>query len=322
LTLDENSINVFKKCASKVLQHSHAHDKIWRDIFKNICLHSPGTAHTPDRISDGCHAQRFAWKRDCKREDAGFYISAAEDLASAMLWQSAGCKVVLVLEPPAVMPHSQSLVRQFYKSADIILSSYKIIEDPEKKVFPFVYGSTWIAEEERGIYRKEKNISIIASPKQATEGHKLRHAVIARYATRYGIDVFGRIYNPIDRKIKALADYRYSIIIENSQTEYYITEKLIDAFLTGTIPIYWGAEAARTIFDAEGMLVFKDEHDLNRIVKLATPQYYERKREAILKNYETALAYRCPEERLYYDLVKPLFDAAKEINNQSLQFTT
>ena len=303
-----NFTNVLQRCAAKMIGHSRRNKKEWQISFDDVCLHSPGTAHKPDRISDGCKAQRFAWKRDCIEENARFYISAAEDLNTASIWEFAGCKVVLVLEPPAVMPHSPALIQQYYNSADIILSSYNIDNDPEGKVFPFVYGSTWISEDERCIYRKKRGTSIIASSKQETTGHKLRHAIIARYASRFGIDVFGRLYNPVDRKVQALADYRYSIIIENSQTEYYITEKLIDAFLTGTIPIYWGASEVSKIFDCDGILAFKDETDFSRVIGLATPEYYVKKRAAILRNYEIALNYRCPEERLYSDFFNPLFD--------------
>jgi Glycosyltransferase family 10 (fucosyltransferase) C-term len=309
-TSETGFVKALQTCARKTLEHSLSNNKTWQRAFSEVCIHSPGTAHKPDRISDGCRAQRFAWKRDCNREDASLYISAAEDLNTAPGWAAAGCKVVLVLEPPAVMPHSRGLIEEYYTSADIIFSSYKIDRDPDKKVFPFIYGSTWITEEERGIYKKSRATSIIASPKQATEGHRLRHAIVARYA-KYGIDVFGRSYNPVDRKVQALADYRYSIIIENSQTEYYITEKLIDAFLTGTIPIYWGASEAQKIFDPTGMLVFTDEDDFQRVLKLATPEYYDNVKEAIIRNYEIALKFRCPEERLHYDFFKPLLDTAK-----------
>ncbi len=32
------------------------------------------------------------------------------------------------------------------------------------------------------------------------------------------------------------------IQVENSQIDTYFTEKLLDCFLTGTVPIYWGAQ--------------------------------------------------------------------------------
>lgn len=47
----------------------------------------------------------------------------------------------------------------------------------------------------------------------------------------------GRILNKID----ALKDYKYSICLENSNINGYISEKFVDSILCGTIPIYNGA---------------------------------------------------------------------------------
>ena len=47
-------------------------------------------------------------------------------------------------------------------------------------------------------------------------------------------------------KIDGLRDYRYHFCIENIKRDYWFTEKLIDCFVTGTIPIYWGCPS---IFD-------------------------------------------------------------------------
>jgi hypothetical protein len=41
-------------------------------------------------------------------------------------------------------------------------------------------------------------------------------------------------------KIEVLTDYRFTIAFENVQKPGYSTEKIADAFLSGSIPIYWG----------------------------------------------------------------------------------
>jgi len=50
------------------------------------------------------------------------------------------------------------------------------------------------------------------------------------------INYFGRC----DDKLKTLASYRFSICYENMRTAGYMTEKIIDCFVAGTIPIYYG----------------------------------------------------------------------------------
>jgi hypothetical protein len=46
----------------------------------------------------------------------------------------------------------------------------------------------------------------------------------------------------------------FSFAIENCRQPYYMTEKLIDCFITGTVPIYWGADYAIDFFNPDGMI--------------------------------------------------------------------
>ena len=39
---------------------------------------------------------------------------------------------------------------------------------------------------------------------------------------------------------KFMSQYKYTICFENSQVDYYFSEKLINAYISKTIPIYWG----------------------------------------------------------------------------------
>ena len=46
--------------------------------------------------------------------------------------------------------------------------------------------------------------------------------------------------NFTDHKFEFMQRYKFSIAFENSATRGYVTEKIIQAFAAGTIPIYWG----------------------------------------------------------------------------------
>lgn len=47
---------------------------------------------------------------------------------------------------------------------------------------------------------------------------------------------------PVDDKLATLERYRFAICFENAQgLDGYITEKLFDCFVAGTVPVYWGA---------------------------------------------------------------------------------
>jgi hypothetical protein len=53
---------------------------------------------------------------------------------------------------------------------------------------------------------------------------------------KYKNNVGGRVKN----KIQFLSFYKFSIAMENSGADGYYSEKIIDSFLSGTIPIYYG----------------------------------------------------------------------------------
>ncbi len=42
-------------------------------------------------------------------------------------------------------------------------------------------------------------------------------------------------------KLKTIGSYKFSICFENMESPGYMTEKIVDCFVAGSIPIYWGA---------------------------------------------------------------------------------
>ncbi len=89
---------------------------------------------------------------------------------------------------------------------------------------------------------KTKLISIVSSAKTMSDGHQKRLAFARKLKGHFGdkIDLFGRGLDEIEDKWDALADYRYTVAIENSEVPHYWTEKISDAFLAGCHPIYHG----------------------------------------------------------------------------------
>jgi hypothetical protein len=89
---------------------------------------------------------------------------------------------------------------------------------------------------------KTKSISIISSNKENTPGHKRRLEFVLYLKKYFGnnIDLFGRGLNDFTNKEKVLLPYKFNVVIENSYFNHYYTEKLTDALLTYTFPIYYG----------------------------------------------------------------------------------
>jgi hypothetical protein len=146
--------------------------------------------------------------------------------------------------------------------------------------------------EQWNLHPKTKMVSMLASDHNFTAGHAVRHASRAAIRTgTYGgntVDHYGRGTLLVDNPLEALRDYRYSIVVENSNEDFYFTDKLILCFTVGTIPIFWGLPSIHLFFDMEGIITFKDPSELPDIVASLTVEDYERRRPAMLKNMEKA----------------------------------
>lgn len=73
-----------------------------------------------------------------------------------------------------------------------------------------------------------------------------------------------------DVKEDFLANYKFSICVENSLGEGYITEKIFECISSGCIPIYWGAYLEPGILNPEAILLYEEgkEKELYDKVKL------------------------------------------------------
>ena len=185
---------------------------------------------------------------------------------------------------------------------------YTLTHDPEllkkypNKTKPYIIGGCWIKENNYGLYNKSKNVSMIYSNKQMIEGHKLRHKVAEKLGSK--IDLYGRGTNhPLVNKEDALVDYRYSIVIENTKQKNYITEKLIDSLVVGTIPVYWGCPNLSDYFNMEGIITFNDVEDLNYILPKLNDKLYESKISAIGENLELAKQYAITEDWIFNNIL-------------------
>lgn len=135
------------------------------------------------------------------------------------------------------------------------------------------------------IYPKNKLISFITSNKRYCEGHNYRMTIYDKFKNL--VDVFGKGINHIHQKEEGLRDYMFSLVIENSQYETYWSEKILDAFTTGTIPIYHGSRDIGNYFNLDGIIIYNDSFKLSDI----NADLYYSKMDAIIDNFERALKY-------------------------------
>ena len=209
-------------------------------------------------------------------------------------------KIGMLMEPRAINPAIYEWVSSNHGHLKNVLTYDKNLLDSCSNALFYPHCGCWIKEEDQSIYDKTKLLSIIASDKRQTEGHRLRHASIdVLRANNIELDVYGRGYNPIDYKLESLKDYAFSLIIENSRSDYYFTEKLMDSFVTGTVPIYWGCPSIGDFFNLDGMIIFNDIEDLLSKLNLLSLEQYNNMLPAITENFEKAKEFLIAEDWIY-----------------------
>ena len=79
------------------------------------------------------------------------------------------------------------------------------------------------------------------------------------------VDMGGKYKNNVGKindKIEFLSSYKFSIAMENTEGDGYISEKIIDSFLSGTIPIYYGSYMVEEFINPKSFILIKGEKDI------------------------------------------------------------
>ena len=91
-----------------------------------------------------------------------------------------------------------------------------------------------------------------------------RRAYISQLMKHMKIDSYGRVVNNrrlgtsdlgAPTKLATIANYMFCIAMENSVADVYVTEKLYDPFLAGTVPVYFGAPNVEAFAPGENSFV-------------------------------------------------------------------
>ena len=73
---------------------------------------------------------------------------------------------------------------------------------------------------------------------------------------------FNNVGGPVKNKIEFLSSYKFSISMENSDGDGYISEKIIDSLIAGTIPIYYGDYMVDEYINNKVYILIKGKIDL------------------------------------------------------------
>ena len=172
---------------------------------------------------------------------------------------------------------------KYIEEFDMIFTHHGDIVKMHEKIKWIPLSQIWI--ENPKIYDKSKTVSMISSNKILCQQHLVR----LNWANKLksSLDLFGHGINPIDKKEQALCDYMFSMVIENSLYPSSFSEKILDCFATGTIPVYLGCSDIGDFFNTDGIIFLNDSFDINFL----TPELYYSKIEAVQDNFERSKKY-------------------------------
>ena len=71
----------------------------------------------------------------------------------------------------------------------------------------------------------------------------------------------------ISNKIKFLSSYKFSIAMENSEGDGYLSEKILDSFQSGTIPIYYGDYMVEEYINPKAYILIKGKKDIKKKIE-------------------------------------------------------
>jgi hypothetical protein len=182
----------------------------------------------------------------------------------------------MVVEPAVMHAHHISMLRFTYRRFFKVMSYHSDLLDriPNGLFLPF--GTTWVPDFADLDLTKTRNMSLIASEKRDHEGHQLRHSLV-EFVQAKGLDVavLGRGYAPFKAKSDGLAPYRFSVVIENVREKNYFSEKLVDAVLCETVPIYWGCPNIGDFMNTDGMVLCETKAEMQQAITAASEAQYQ-----------------------------------------------
>ena len=111
---------------------------------------------------------------------------------------------------------------------------------------------------------RTKFCAAVISNSQITDGFRLN---FINELNKYKVIDMGGLYNNniggrVKDKAKFLSSYKFSISMENSKANGYISEKILDSFSAGTIPIYYGDYMIDEYINPKSYILIKGEKDM------------------------------------------------------------
>jgi hypothetical protein len=220
-------------------------------------------------------------------------------------------RIVVIQEPTHMLV---SDVMKYIDYYTFVFTYHQEILDNNPKARLFLGMTTWVDPNQK--YEKKFKVSTLVGGKTDSrfKGYSLRHELWDRQSEiKTPKDFYlssACKYNKADySKNLVLGDYKsvmfdcmFHIAIENVYLRNCFSEKIIDCFLTRTIPVYFGTPNIGDFFNELGIVIVNNVDQIITACNFLTPEFYNGLSYVIDENYNRALAYSSY-DRLLHDAI-------------------
>ena len=146
---------------------------------------------------------------------------------------------------------------------------------------------------------KNNDVSVVISNVTAHDAHerllfldKLEKKMNVLYGGTYKNNIGGKVEGNWDsvNLINFYKNTKFVITMENTKIEHYITEKLINGFRAGIVPIYWGSPHISKNFNTKRFIVLEDTSEssidavIDRMINMSDEEYFRMVNEPIFND--------------------------------------
>jgi len=213
-------------------------------------------------------------------------------------------KVAWICEPRAIHPWSYKYIEDTHDLFDLILTYDIVLANKYTNCKLMNIPGTLLKPENCKIHKKTKLVSLIAANKKISSGHRYRFEIAEKLSSKYNIDLWGSAFKRFDDKEEAIRDYCFSITVHNCKVKDFYTEAIVDCFLAGTVPIFWGCPNIHEYFDPKGIISFETIQDLEQIMKNLSFKTYQNMLPHIKRNFEISKKHQEVQDDQVFKIIK------------------
>lgn len=229
-------------------------------------------------------------------EECDYIIVINHPIRDIMTKCRKGGRILLIQEPPY---ERNNYLISYFNYFDIIITAFD--KKYSSKIINTQAALPWLIDKNYEQlttllpmdHQKKDGISWVTSNSNVNPGHEPRLKFLEKIReTNLSVDLFGRGIKHIDDKFDAIYPFKYTLAIENYSDTNYWTEKISDAYLSWTMPLYYGCKNIEEFFPENSYVkidIHKPYEAIEIIKKAIRDKQFDKNLQAIKEARELVL---------------------------------